>query len=248
MPEILKEWVGYNGKMTEEKKPDGSTKKTKHNKIWAVALTDTGHLYVRYGPAKHPLKLTEQIIRPKRGCSEAEALSIAERLFEEKVQEKLHQKGYEAISFATFPHDVPSFSTWRMSDEPEEIIAPVHEAVTLPHEEIVKPLLSILNEVSQLVQEAPCTVCKKQHPRYLVDIGNGQLYGPAKVRSLLERTEQGQAWLYAPCVRQEQTLLHAETLELLATLVETKTLPVCVFKEGTGQAFLGKEEHRKHVR
>lgn len=247
MPEILKEWAGYNGKMTEEKKPDGSLKKTKHHKIWAVALTDTGHVYVRYGPAKHPLKLTEQIIRPKRDCSEMEALSEAEQLFQEKVREKLNQKGYDAISFETPPHYVPSFSKWRMSDEPEEIIVPVHEVATVPHEARVKPLLHVLNEVSQLVLESPCSRCHRQHPRYLVDIGNGQPYVPAMVRSLLEQTAEGQAWLYAPCTRHENTLLHAETQELLAVLIDTETLPECVFKEGAVKDFLGEQDSRDHV-
>ena len=232
MPEIMKEWVGYNGKMTEEKKPDGSTKKTKHHKIWAVALTDTGHIYVRYGPAKHPLKLTEQIIRPKRGISEREALAEAERIFHEKVQEKLHQKGYDAICFEAPPHYVPSFSKWRMSDEPEEVVVPVHEVVTMPQVERVKPLRKTLEGLSELLLEDLCPWCKTRHPRYLVDLGDGQMYAPETVISLLSRTDQGTAWLAVPSLRRDNTLLHAETQELLAMIIDlaAEGSPECVFK------------------
>src|SRR5579885_1288480 len=163
MPEIIKEWVGYNGKTTEEKKPDGSMKKTRHNKIWAVALTDTGHIYVRYGPAKRPLKLTEQIIRPKPEMSEIEALREAERIFHEKVQEKLHQKGYDAIFFEAPPHFVPSFSKWRMSNEPEEVIVPVYEVVALPDAEPTESLQEVLDDLSRLILDQPCPRCRTRH-------------------------------------------------------------------------------------
>jgi hypothetical protein len=232
MPEIIKEWVGYNGKTTEEKKPDGSMKKTRHNKIWAVALTDTGHIYVRYGPAKHPLKLTEQIIRPKPGMSETDALREAERIFHEKVQEKLHQKGYDAISFEAPPHFVPSFSKWRMSNEPEKVIVPVYEVATHPNAEPVKSLQEVLNHLGQLLLDHPCPRCCVIHPRYLVDIGDGQAYTPATVLSRLHRTEQGAAWLSVPCLRQENALLHADTQELLARIIDctAEGSPDCVFK------------------
>lgn len=237
MPEIIREWVGYNGKMTEEKKPDGSVKKIKHHKIWAVAITDTGHVYVRYGPAKHPLKLTEQIIRPKRGLSEGEALREAERIFQEKVQEKLHQKGYDAISFETEPHFVPSFSKWRMSDEPEEVVIPVYEVVTPPDAAPVKPLQDVLNHLGQLLLDRPCKRCRVIHPRYLLDIGDGQTYTPARVLSRLQRTEQGTAWLAVPCLRRENALLHADTQELLAMIIDctAEGSPDCVFT-GVGDA------------
>jgi hypothetical protein len=228
MPEIIREWVGYNGKMTEEKKPDGSKKKTKHHKIWAVAITDTGHVYVRYGPAKHPLKLTEQIIRPKRGLSEVEALSEAERIFQEKVQEKLNQKGYDAISFETDPHYVPSFSKWRMSDEPEEVVIPVYEVVTQPDAKPVKPLQEVLNHLSQILLEHLCLRCRVIHSRYLVDIGDGQTYTPAMLLAKLQLTSQGMAWLAVPCLHHENTLLHADTQELLARIIDCTA--DCVFK------------------
>ncbi len=229
--EIIKEWVGYNGKMTEEKKPDGSVKKTKHNKIWAVALTDTGHLYVRYGPAKRPLKLTEQIIRPKLGMSEVEALREAERLFYEKVQEKLNQKGYDAISFGTPPHYVPSFSKWRMSNEPEEVVIPVYEVVTPPEAEPVKSLQDVLNHLGQFLLEHPCPRCRVIHLRYLVNIGDGQVYTPAAVLAKLQRTEHGMAWLTVPCLHRENALRHADTDELLAMIIDctAEGSPDCVF-------------------
>jgi hypothetical protein len=220
MPEIINEWVGYNGKMTEEKKPDGTIKKLKHNKVWAAALTDTGHIYVRYGPAKHPLKLTEQIIRPKRDLSESEALTEAERLFHEKVQEKLYQKGYDAISFEVAPHFVPSFSKWRMSDEPEEIVASIHEMGTPPSEMIVDSLQNILHDLSERFLQDPCSQCGTCHRRYLVDLGDGKTYTPETVISLLSQTSQGTEWLLVPCRCKEQALLHAETQELLAIIVD----------------------------
>ena len=220
MPEIIKEWVGYNGKMTEEKKPDGTMKKTKHNKIWAIAITDTGHVYVRYGPAKHPLKLTEQIIRPKHGLSESEVLTEVERIFHEKVQEKLHQKGYDAISFAAAPHFVPSFSKWRMSDEPEEIVAPMHEMETQLPEESVGSLRDTLQHLGEQFHDDPCLWCGTRHQRYLVDLGDGKTYMPEAIISLLSQTRQGRAWLMVPCLRNEQALIHAETQELLALVVD----------------------------
>jgi hypothetical protein len=232
MPEIIREWVGYNGKLTEEKRPDGTTKKTKHNKIWAIALTDTGHLYVRYGLAKRPLKLTEQIIRPKVGMSEVEALCEAERIFQEKVQEKLNQKGYEAISFEAAPHYVPSFSIWRMSDEPEEVVVPVHEIVAPPDVESVKPLQEVLQHLGQLLLDRPCKRCCVIHPRYLVDIGDGQAYTPAKLLAKLHRSEQGMAGLAVPCLHHENTLIQVDTQELLANIIDctAEGSPDCVYK------------------
>ncbi|HEU5382791.1 MAG TPA: hypothetical protein VFV38_45875 [Ktedonobacteraceae bacterium] len=230
--EIIREWVGYNGKTTEEKKPDGSVKKTRHHKIWAAALTDSGHIYVRYGPAKHPLKLTEQIIRPKRGLSEVEALREAERIFQEKVQEKLNQKGYDAISFEAPPHYVPSFSKWRMSDEPEEVVVPVYEVVPPADTESVKPLQEVLNHLDTFLLERPCRRCCVIHARYLVDVGDGEAYTPAAVLARLHRTEQGAAWLTVPCLRQENMLLHADTQELLARVIDctAEGLPDCAYK------------------
>lgn len=232
MPEIVREWVGYNGKTTEEKKPDGSTKKTKHHKIWAAALTDTGHIYVRYGPAKHPLRLTEQIIRPKRGLSELEALREAERIFHEKVQEKLNQKGYDAVSFEAPPHFVPSFSKWHMSNEPEEVIVPVYEVATRPDVVLVKPLQEVLKHLGQSLLDRPCLRCRVIHPRYLVDIGDRQAYTPTTLLSRLHCTERGMAWLTVPCLQHENTLLHADTEELLAKIIDCTAEGSldCVFK------------------
>ena len=186
----------------------------------------------RYGPAKHPLKLTEQIIRPKRGLSEVEALSEAERIFQEKVQEKLNQKGYDAITFETSPHFVPSFSKWRMSDEPEEVVVPVYEVTTSSDAEPVKSLQEVLNHLGQFLLDHPCLRCRVIHPRYLVDIGDGQTYTPATVLSRLHLTSQGTAWLAVPCLRQENALLHAETQELLAMIIDCTAdgSPDCVFK------------------
>jgi hypothetical protein len=220
MAEIMNEWVGYNGKMIEEKKPDGSLKKTKHHKIWAVALTDTGHIYVRYGPAKHPLKLTEQIIRPKRGLSESEALAEAERIFHEKVQEKLTQKGYEAIPFEVSPHYVPSFSKFRMSNEPEEAVAPIHEVGIVSETELVGILRNTLQALGEQLLQDPCPSCGTQHGRYLVDLGSGQTYVPNEIIAVLSRTTQGNAWLAVSCFRRDSALLYAETQELLAMIVD----------------------------
>ncbi len=240
MPEIINEWVGYNGTQTEEKKPDGSTKKTRHHKIWAIALTNTGHVYVRYGPAKHPLKLTEQIIRPKREISEGEALSAAEHLFQEKVQEKRNQKGYDAIPFEAPPHYVPSFSKWHMSDEPEEVVVPVHEVMPMPHKELATSLRNVLESLSELILEHSCPWCKTQHPRYQVDIGDGQIYASETVISLLSRTDQGTAWLAVPCLRRDNTLLHAETQELFAMIIDltAEGAPPCAFKDRDAEGSL----------
>lgn len=232
MPEIIREWAGYNGKITEEKKPDGTKKKTRHNKIWAVALTDTGHVYVRYGPAKHPLKLTEQIIRPKRGLSEGEALSEAEQIFQEKVQEKLSQKGYDAIRFETSPHFVPSFSKWRMSDEPEEVVVPVYEVVTPPDASPEKPLQEVLHDLNQLLLEQPCLQCHTLHQRYVMDIGDGRMYAPETLLGKLQQTEQGLLWLTVPCLQSENALLQVDTRELLVRVIDCSTNDSsdCAFK------------------
>jgi hypothetical protein len=239
MPEIIREWVGYNGKMTEEKKPDGTTKKTKHHKIWAVALTDTGHVYVRYGPAKHPLKLTEQIIRPKQGISEGEALGEAERIFHVKVQEKRDQKGYDAITFGVPPHYVPSFSTWHMSDEPEEVVIPVYEIGTRPRSVCSEPLRNVLEDLSEL--QHLCRWCKTLHLRYLVDIGDGQAYTPEQIISLLSRTAQGTTWLAVSCLRRDDALLNAETQELFAMIIDLagEGVSECIFKEGLAEGEKG---------
>jgi hypothetical protein len=224
MAEIIREWVGYNGQTTEERKPDGSTKKTKHNKVWAAALTKTGHIYVRYGPAKHPLKLTEQIIRPKRGIPESEALVEANRIFQEKVAEKLHQKGYEAIPFDTPPHSVPSFSKWRMSDEPEEMVAPDNapavEEKVLSFEVSLQDLEVSLRDLGEWLLVEPCPHCRTIHPRFLMDIGDGHIYEAETLIRRLGQTEEGRAWLAVPCVYQDGKLLHAGTREVLVTVVE----------------------------
>lgn len=205
MPEIINEWAGYNGKMTEEKRPDGTVKKTKHHKIWAAALTNTGHIYVRYGPAKHPLKLTEQIIRPRAYLSERDALSEAERVFQEKVREKLYQKGYEAIPFETPPHYVPSFAKWRMSDEPEEVVTTGYEVASQPDMNTVPTLEDALGKLAQ---------------HTLIDIGDGQTYQPDMLAASLRGTDEGRAWLAVPCLRRENSLLHAGTEELLACVID----------------------------
>jgi hypothetical protein len=235
MPEILREWVGYNGKTTIETNPDGSIKKrTKHHKIWAAALTDTGHIYVRYGPAKHPLHLTEQIIRPRRGVSEHEALIEAERIFQEKVDEKLLKKGYDAISFDAPPHYVPSFSHWRMSDEPEEVVAPLSERETAP--EPAQSLLSLLQDLRQH-HKHHCSQCGMQHPCSLIDLQDGWLYPADALITLLSDTEQGNAWLSLPCLHQEHSLVYAETYELLARIIDLpeEGTPGCALKGGVSR-------------
>jgi hypothetical protein len=237
MPEILKEWVGYNNKTTEEKKPDGTVKKTKHNKIWAAALTDTGHVYVRYGPAKQPPKLTEQIIRPKPSLTSYEALLEAEHIFQEKVDEKL-RKGYETIPFQAPPHYVSSFSRWRMSNEPETAIAPVSsvagEQASHTDERIGKTSLRFyLEHLEESLLEAPCPWCATLHARYLIDVGNGQLYAPERIVTSLEASEEGRLWLASPCVREGDQLRHQETKQVLALVVDLAAdgVPECVFKE-----------------
>lgn len=221
LAEIIKEWVGYNGKEVEEKKPDGTRKKVKHHKIWAAAVTDTGHVYVRYGPAKQPLRLTEQIIRPRSGLSAHEAVSAAEQIFQEKVEEKL-KKGYEAISFGVAPHYVPSFSRQRMSDEPETAIAPV----TASEPKVADTLQSYLVALNQEVFDTPCAVCGTCHPRYLLDLGAEQTYTPGELLHLLQQDEAGQAWLAAESRRSEQTLQEVAG-GVLCTMVENA--PACPF-------------------
>jgi hypothetical protein len=214
--EIIKEWAAYNGTEAEEKRPDGTKRKVKHHKIWAVAITATGHVYVRYGPAKQPLHLTEQIIRPNAQLTARKALEAAEHILQEKVEEK-RKKGYEEIAFHSPPYYVPSFSRVRMNNEPETAIAPVMHVDPPQPETALAPALSVeaaspetlkehLVALSKDLLETPCVHCHQVHSRYLVDIGLGQYYTPDALLKQLEAAELGRSWLSTPCRLQDQQL------------------------------------------
>ena len=237
MAEIMQEWAGYCGNTEEVVNPDGTSKKKPHNKLWAAAVTESGHVYVRYGPAKQPLNLHEQIIRPKRGLSDLEALKEAERIFQEKVDEKLDQrrkdKGYREIPFNTPPHQLASFAQWRMSDEPETMsVATPTESTPMPQPEHAVSLRLFLVDLQETLLTSDCPWCHTLHPRYLVDLGNGQVHPPEAVIFFLDVSEQGQQWLNTQCVQSGMTLMQRDTREVLATIIDlaAEGIPECRFK------------------